>query len=704
MLPENIHVLVVDDDENIRFMVRTALENKGYRVDEAEDGERALENLAEQTYDLLISDIQMPGMNGVELLKRVKQQFPHIGIVLMTAFNESYDFKEALLDGAEEFIEKPFDVDELYNMVEKTYWRTKATAMRLSGEMNEKYFGGMLVSMEIVTEEQVQRALADRKEHEKYLAHTLVRLEFCRETEVLPILAETLGVEYVSLKEQTIQSESIAKVPAKLAYHYKVMPISFDGTTLRIATMDPLDVHVLDDMRLFLGLNLDVVLTSEEQITESLKSHYGLGAETIEKMMDENVEELEELDVEDRAIDSVEEMAEDASIIKFVNQVFLEAYKDRATDVHIEPFENELRIRNRIDGILYETNVPADLRRFHSSIVSRIKIMANLNIAERRLPQDGRIKLRLKETELDLRVSTLPTPYGETVNVRLLTANNQLLNLEQLGYDERELDIFYHALKKPHGIILVTGPTGSGKSTTLYACLKILNSSQLKIITIEDPIEYRMQGVSQIQVIPKIDLTFSRALRSMLRHDPDVMMIGEIRDYETAEASIRAALTGHLVFSTIHTNDAASSVTRLIDMGVEPYLVSSSVECVIAQRLVRKICPSCKVSVPLDAVQIQAFHDVPNFNPDTSVLYEGKGCDDCKNTGFRGRTAIYEIMVMTDVLREMIVRSVPANRIKEEAIKTQGMLTLKHTGLLKALHGVTTVNEILRVAQEEIIP
>ncbi|MCB1194586.1 Flp pilus assembly complex ATPase component TadA [bacterium] len=702
MLPENVRVLVVDDDENIRLIVRTALETKGYSVADAEDAEQALISLSNNTFDLLISDIQMPGMSGVELLQRVKRQYPSIGIVLMTAFNESYDIKEALLDGAEEFIEKPFDVDELYNMIEKTYWRTKATAMKLSGEMNEKYFGSMLVSLDLVSEHDVQRALADRREHEKYLAHTLIRLKSCQESEVLPILAENLGVEYVSLKGYPIDQSAVDKVPAKLAYHYKVMPIDFNGAALRIATMDPLDVHVLDDMRLFLGVELQAVLASEEQIAESLKNRYGLGAETVEKMMDENIDEVD-LEVEERAIDSAEEMAEDASVIKFVNQVFLEAYKDRATDIHIEPFENELRIRNRIDGILYETNVPPDLRRFHSSIVSRIKIMANLNIAERRLPQDGRIKIKMKETELDLRISTLPTSYGETVNIRLLTANNTLLNLEQLGYDERELAIFNNAISKPHGIILVTGPTGSGKSTTLYACLKILNNSQLKIITIEDPIEYRMHGISQIQVIPKIDLTFARALRSMLRHDPDVMMIGEIRDYETAEAAIRAALTGHLVFSTVHTNDAASSVTRLIDMGVEPYLVSSSVECVIAQRLVRKICESCKAPVELDAAQIRAFHNVPSFDPQSSILYEGTGCDACKFTGFRGRTVIYEIMVITDVLREMVVERVPANRIKDEAIRSQGMQTLKQTGLLKALRGITTVKEVLRVAQEEII-
>ncbi len=703
MFPEEITVLIVDDEEDIRAIIKSALSDKGCAVTEAPNAEQAVELLAENKYDLVLSDIKLPGMNGFDLLNLIKKEYPHIGVIMMTAYNESHDLKEALLVGAEEYISKPFDLDELYNVVEKTYWRCMANTMRQTGNMDDSAFGKMLISMEIITETQLQEAIKNKKEHEKYLAHTMIRLDFCKEQEILPVLADHLGVEYIYLKEIEIDPQAVEKVPAKFAYHYKIMPIRIEGNNIHIATMDPLDVHVLDDIRLLLGFQIVTLLASEEEITESLKKYYGIGAETVERMIDENIDIEEIPDIQEQSVDGSDDMSADASIIKFVNQILLDGYKDRATDIHIEPFENEVKVRYRIDGILYETNVPPTIKRFQSSIVSRIKIMASLNIAERRLPQDGRIKMKLKDFDLDLRVSTLPTPYGETVNIRILAANTELLTLNKLGYENRELEILDKVIMKPHGIILVTGPTGSGKSTTLYACLKKLNSSRHKIITIEDPIEYRMPGISQIQVLPKIDLTFARALRSMLRHDPDIMMIGEIRDYETAEASIRAALTGHLVFSTIHTNDSASSVTRLIDMGVEPYLVSSSVECVIAQRLIRLICPKCKQVVPFDKVYVKDFRDMPDFDPKKDKIYEGAGCEDCKMTGFKGRSVIYEVMLMTDNIREMIVQRTPANIIKEEAIKSQKMATLKQTGLRKAIQGLTSVKEVLRVAQEEIL-
>lgn len=697
-----IRVLLIDDEDDVRTMIYAALEKKGYQVAASADAETAVELLTQKPFDIVLTDIQLPGMSGLELLSQVTRTYPSIGVILMTAFDESYDMKEAMLVGAQEYLIKPFDLDELYRVIEKAYWRTKSGSEKFLGSI-EKGFEAMLVSMSIVTEKQLEEAHRQTKDYEHYSAHTLIRLGACKETDILPLLANHLGVEYLALKDITVSADVIEKVPAKFAHHYKIVPVRIEGNKIRVAMMDPLDVHTIDDIRLLLGYQVIPNLASEEQITEALKRFYGIGAETVEKMIDDNVDTIEVPVTEEKAIDSVDEMAADASIIKFVNQIFLEAYKDRATDVHIEPFENELRIRYRIDGILYETNVPATIKRFQSAIVSRIKIMASLNIAERRLPQDGRIKIKMMDTELDLRVSTLPTPYGETVNVRLLTANNLLMGLNQLGYSDKDLRILDKIINKPHGIILVTGPTGSGKSTTLYAALKKINNSELKIITIEDPIEYRMYGVSQIQVLPKIDLTFARALRSMLRHDPDVMMIGEIRDYETAEAAIRAALTGHLVFSTVHTNDAAGCITRLIDMGVEPYLVSSSVECVLAQRLVRLICKSCKTQIPFDSAYLKDFQGVAEFNPKTVRLYEGKGCEECKNTGYRGRTVIYEIMVITDKLREMIVQRVPANIIKDEAVRSQHMMTLKQTGLLKAIEGITTVTEVLRVAQEEIL-
>ncbi len=703
MISEKIHILVVDDEDDIRAILKSSLSEHGYIVSEASTAEDALKMLSADNFNILLTDVQLPGISGFDLITSIKNVHPNLGIIVMTSYNQSYEIKETLLSGSEEYIAKPFDLDELYNVVEKAYWKSMSNNIKVSGDMNEKAFNNMLILMNIITDEHLAIAQEKQKENEKYLAHTLIRLGKCKEKDILPLLAQHLGVEYISLKEATIDKEAVEKIPAKFAHHYKIMPVRMEGPgKIRVATMDPLDLHVLDDIKLLLGFQIVASLASEEMIIESQKKYYGLGAETVEKMMDENIDTSEMPVIEERAIDSTDDMAADASIIKFVNQIFVEAYKDRATDIHIEPFENELRIRYRIDGILYETNVPPTIKRFQSAIVSRIKIMASLNIAERRLPQDGRIKIKLVDTELDLRISTLPTPYGETVNIRLLTANNQLLDLTQLGYGDRELEILDKVIGKPYGIVLVTGPTGSGKSTTLYACLKQLNKADIKIITIEDPIEYRMHGISQIQVLPKIDLTFARALRSMLRHDPDVMMIGEIRDYETAEAAIRASLTGHMVFSTVHTNDAAGSITRLIDMGVEPYLVSSSVECVIAQRLVRLICNSCKHEIPFNKLYTKEFKGI-DINPDKTILFEGKGCEACKHTGYRGRTVIYEVMLMTDKIREMVVQRIPSNVIKEEAIKSQNMSTLKITGLRKALRGLTTVDEVLRVSHEEIL-
>ena len=397
-------------------------------------------------------------------------------------------------------------------------------------------------------------------------------------------------------------------------------------------------------------------------------------------------------------VEDLEELAHEASVVKFVNQILLEAFQERATDIHIEPFEDELRIRYRIDGILYDVSIPPNVRQFRSAIVSRIKIMANLNITEKRLPQDGRIKVRVGENELDLRISILPTQFGEAVDIRLLSRRDMFLGLEKLGLLTSDMKILESMIKKPHGIILVTGPTGSGKTTSLYACLSKINDSEKKIITIEDPIEYQLRGIAQIQIFPKIGLTFSRGLRSMLRHDPDIMMVGEIRDLETAEIAIRVALTGHLVFSTVHTNDAASTVTRLINMGIEPYLISSSVICIIAQRLVRLVCPYCKKKVAITEDVVNQFES--GSDSSSLKIFEGKGCEACRFTGYRGRTGIYEILVINEKIRELIDHKTAANKIKEKAI-TLGMRTLRQDGWEKIKMGLTTISEVLRVTQEE---
>ena len=555
--------------------------------------------------------------------------------------------------------------------------------------------GEILIREGLITQRDLEKGLKEHKKSGEYLGRTLVKLGILSEDNLVEILSREWGIPSIKLKETSIDVKILSKVSAKFASHYKLIPISLEDNVLSIAISDPFNIQVIDDLKLLLGYEIKTYLAGENDIDEALKKYYGVGAETIEKIIDESggLERIKP----DLITEDIEDMSEDASIIKFVNQILLDAYHDKATDIHIEPYEKDLRIRYRVDGILYETNIPPAIKHFQPAIISRIKILADLNIAERRLPQDGRIKVKVGDNELDLRVSILPTPYGESINIRLLSTSMVLMGLEHLGLSETDLEILQEMIKKPHGIILVTGPTGSGKTTTLYACLSRINDTEMKIITIEDPIEYLIRGISQVQIHPKVGLTFAQGLRTMLRHDPDVMMVGEIRDLETAEITIRVALTGHLVFSTLHTNDAAGSVTRLLDMGIEPYLISSSVECIIAQRLVRVICQECKAPIEItpDIVGDFVGRKVRGIN----IVYEGKGCEKCKFRGYRGRTAIYEFLVMNDTIRDMVLRKEPANKIKREAL-LRGMKTLRQDGWEKILKGITTMEEVARETQQ----
>jgi type II secretion system protein E len=557
--------------------------------------------------------------------------------------------------------------------------------------------GQLLVQKGLITVEALERALLEQERAQEFLGETLVKLGYVGQDELYRILSEQLAVSYVKLREITIDHSVIAQIPAKFACHYGFVPIKSEGSVITVATANPLDIHTIDDIKLLLKKDIKTVLASKQDIAEAIKKYYGVGAETIERIAPELAGE-KFISVQSQETQDLVESADDASIIKFVNQILLEAYRDRATDVHIEPYENELAVRYRIDGILHDTKVPSTAKKFQAAIISRIKIMANLDIAERRLPQDGRIKIKIGTDEVDLRVSILPTPFGESVVIRLLSSN-VFLGLEKLGLLKKDQKILEEMIKKPHGIIFVTGPTGSGKTTTLYAALSKINDKEKNIITIEDPIEYQIKGITQIQVQPKINLTFANALRSMLRHDPDVMMVGEARDYETAEITIRVALTGHLVFSTIHTNDAAGGITRLLDMGVEPYLVSSAVECFIAQRLVRVICGRCKHEFKPDKEMMREL-GVSGLNLSKVKIYEGRGCEACKHTGYKGRTAIYEILVMSEPIRELVLKRASADQIKKKALSL-GMRTLRQDGWEKIMMGITTPSEVIRVTQQE---
>ncbi len=535
----------------------------------------------------------------------------------------------------------------------------------------------------------MDQARDEQKRTGELLGSVLTRQGLITNEQLLEVLAEQAGMPYVRLAEVQISPEALAKVPPKFAGHYRLIPLAFEQDVLKVAIADPFDVQTLDELRLLLDCEVDPVLSTEQEIKRAIERHYGIGASAVEQLLDAGVRTSAPV----AGAEDLMAKAQDASVISFVNQLILSAVRERATDIHLEPFEQILRVRQRIDGILYDVPVPPDLVKLHPAIVSRIKVMAKLDIAERRLPQDGRIKVRLERKELDLRISVLPTSYGEGVNVRLLSSG-MLFSLKELGLGDAQLKILSELIERPHGIIFVTGPTGSGKTTTLYACLSKLNAPNRKILTIEDPIEYQLDGIVQLQVHPRIGFSFAQGLRSMLRHDPDIMMVGEVRDPETAEITIRSALTGHLVFSTLHTNDAAGGVTRLLDMGIEPYLLSSSVLCFVAQRLVRLICSDCQEERPVHARVLAPFNLV---GPAPSALRYGRGCLACKGTGFKGRTAIHEFMLITEGVKQQILRRASSSDILQAAQRDTPMQTLRQDGFRKIAEGLTTPEEVLRV-------
>ncbi len=507
-------------------------------------------------------------------------------------------------------------------------------------------------------------------------------------------LAEALDWPFLDLRNVTIDNETREKISTKVAFQFNVIPTQYEGGVLQVTVSNPFDTALLNAVQYDAQCPVRFALASRAEIEKALKKYYGVGAETLDEIEEE--EPVEILFSDDKEIT---EGDQDASVIKFVNQVIWEAFKDRATDIHFEPWEDELRIRYRIDGILHQTPMPPQLKKYQSALVSRIKVMSGMNIAEKRLPQDGRINVRIKGEELDIRVSTVPTVYGESVSLRLLTRGKIFFDLDKLGFSYWQEKAIRDIIVKPYGIMLVTGPTGSGKSTSLYAFLSAINSVQKRIITIEEPVEYELKGINQISVRSDIGLDFARGLRHILRQDPNVIMVGEIRDLETAEIAIRAALTGHLVFSTLHTNDASSAFTRLIDMGIEPFLVASSVEAIMAQRLVRTICPHCieEKKVEKDYLRKVGF---PEDEIDTTTFYHGVGCEECRQLGYQGRVGIYELLLLDDKIRPLVLNNSPASTIAQTAVQS-GMKTLRRDGWEKVKAGTTTIEEVLRVTQTE---
>jgi type II secretion system protein E len=508
-------------------------------------------------------------------------------------------------------------------------------------------------------------------------------------------LAGVLQWPYLELQKLTIPTEARNKISTKVAFQYSVLPTAVINGEVQVAVSNPFDSAMLNAVRFDARRPVQFGLATKGEIEKALKRYYGVGAETLDEIANEE-EPLDLLVGEDKEIT---EGDQEASVIKFVNQVIWEAYKDRATDIHFEPAEDELRIRYRIDGILHQTPMPPQLKRYQAALISRIKVMSGMNISEKRLPQDGRINVRIKGEEIDIRVSTVPTVYGESVSLRLLTRGKIFLSLDKLGFSPLEEKSIREIIVKPHGIFLVTGPTGSGKSTSLYAFLSTINSVQKRIITVEEPVEYELKGINQIAVRPEIGLTFAMGLRHILRQDPNVIMVGEIRDLETAEIAIRASLTGHLVFSTLHTNDAPSAFTRLIDMGIEPFLVASSVESVMAQRLVRTICPHCKEEQKVEGTYLRQI-GFPEGEIATARFWRGAGCEECRQLGYQGRMGIYELLILNESLRPLVLNRAPASTIAQKAIEF-GMRTLRVDGWNKVRNGQTTIEEVLRVTQIE---
>ncbi len=551
--------------------------------------------------------------------------------------------------------------------------------------------GQMLVDNGLLTSEQLHELSSQLNGDGERIDQVAIRAGLVKECDVLRVFSEHFSMPVVELNESEIDPSLVTTIPSRYVHKYGVMPVRRVGRNIRVATCDPYNIYALDELRSTINSPIEAVLATRAEIQRMIKAFYGVGGDVLHELVAESggVEVVGEQTVESSDIDV--QMAQEASVIKLVNEILIEAIEQRASDIHYEPYENDFVVRYRVDGVLHMANVPAEIRRFRNAVISRIKILSGLNIAEKRLPQDGGFKIKVQGREIDLRVSVIPMAFGEGVVLRILDKTRVKLDLNDLGMEGRTFETFTELITRPHGIILVTGPTGSGKTTTLYAALARIVSPELKILTIEDPIEYYLEGINQVQVLNKIGLNFARALRSFLRHDPDVILVGEIRDKETAETAINASLTGHLVLSTLHTNDAVSASTRLLDMGVEPFLISSSVEGVMAQRLVRTICKSCREEyIPPN----------PELLPQDlgykkgMTLWRGRGCRDCRNTGYAGRRAIYELLTMNEELRELVVNRASATKMLPVA-RANGMRLLREDGWDLVRSGNTTPEEVL---------
>ena len=560
--------------------------------------------------------------------------------------------------------------------------------------------GEILVENSVVTPAQLEEGIEKQRQTREFLGRTLVSLGYATEQDIVNALGIQQGMEQINLSQISIDTDVLNLITPDIAQFYNIIPIRKTDNVLTIAMADPLAINTIDDLKVILGCEIEGAVSSQSEIASAIESHYGYQGESAAALIDELFADVEKVLDKSPIAGGREEivdannliaLAHEAPVIKLINLVVLQAVQNRASDLHFEPFEEEYQVRQRVDGILYTVSHPP--KHLSLAVSSRLKVMSNLDIAERRLPQDGRIQLSLGGKDVDLRISFLPTMFGESVVIRILDRSAVMISLDELGLEQYQFEQIMRIIQKPNGIVLVTGPTGSGKTTTLYACLNERNDPRYKIITTEDPVEYQVNGIVQVNMNEKVGLTFARCLRSILRQDPDIVMVGEIRDLETAAISIEASLTGHLVFSTLHTNDAPSTVTRLIDMDVEPFLLTSTVEAVVGQRLVRKLCVFCREKYEPSDDELSAI-GISREQAEGGKIYKADGCKECQHIGYKGRTGIYELMTLNDELRDLVLKQASTGEIAKAAVAA-GMSTLRKAGINKVLAGITSIEEVL---------
>lgn len=712
-----MNILIAEDDAVSRMVLRKTVENFGHKCLEATDGQEAWD-LFQNTPDIdaIVSDWMMPNVDGLEFCRRVRgsDRRGDTFFIFLTALGGNEHLLEGMRAGADEYLTKPLDSEQL---LAKLVSASRVTSLRQhlngvdSGEeaapgsetrtfvppkhgkrrLGKDKVWDILVSQNKISEEQLRQALEAQKNDRRDLGKVMASLGFISEADLARVQAQRLRLEYIELNVRDVDPEVVKLVPEKVLRKYGALPIRVENERLIVAMSDPTNIYALEDLRMVSGRQIVPVVTTEDDLQRIQTRVLADGeqiADILEEAAQENVEKEDALEL------GIDTKAEEAPVVRLVGSILQRAVGEGASDIHIEPQAQKLKVRLRVDGVLRDfMSVPLKLQ---NGVIARLKILANLDIAERRIPQDGRFSVRLAGKRIDLRVASLPTVYGEEVVLRLLDTSNLQADLKGLGFAPKVLVSYEEVFRRPYGTILVTGPTGSGKSTTLYATLKELNSPERKIITVEDPVEYRMGGINQVQVNPRAGLTFASGLRSILRADPDVVMIGEIRDLETAKISVETALTGHLVLATLHTNNAPTAINRLTDMGVEPFLTSSAIDCVIAQRLARKLCEGCKQPVDIDE-EILAGMRFPFEHALESGLHFHKaiGCDRCGGTGYRGRLGIYEMMLVTEEIKELILRRVSTSEIARAA-EREGMVRLREDGLIKAARGDTSIEEVMR--------